>query len=77
MPDINKIVKSVRSVIHPGIEVPESAEKDPIAYRLVEIDKLIKEIAEKHAQLGKDLAKVNNMIIGLFEDLQKAKTQQG
>ena len=75
MPDFNAIVKEVKSVLRPGIVVPKDKEADPIGYRIAELGNLIKKLAEVNAQQGKDIAKINNMLIGLFEDLQKMKTE--
>jgi hypothetical protein len=71
--DLQKIVKSVKSMVAPGVVVPESAKDDPMGYKMLEISKEVKNLVDLHAKMAEGLAKVNNMVGSLYQDVAALK----
>lgn len=73
--DIQGIVKNVKSMISPGVEIPETAKGDPIMYKLSEITKELKILAELHVKQADELAKLDGMVGSLYQDITTLKNK--
>lgn len=67
--DLQSIVNSVKTII--GAEsTPKVTEGDPIGTKIVEISKLLQSVASMQSQSSKDLTKINDLLNGLYRDLE-------
>ena len=68
--DLQKIIDDVKSVITPP-PIPEASKDDPIGYRLSELNKLAKELAETHTKQADSIAKLNVELGELYKEISK------
>lgn len=73
--DIQGIVKNVKSMISPGVEIPETAKGDPIMYKLSEVTKGLKILAELQVKQADELAKLDGMVGSLYQDIAALKNK--
>lgn len=77
IPDLSKlnlkgIMDNVKAMIG-QTPIPEASKDDPIAYRLSELSKITKSLADLHAKEADEIAKLSTMLGALYQDLTQAK----
>lgn len=73
--DLNQIVDSIKSLVTPGGGTPEVDPEDAIGVKLAQISILLQELAKNQEQQAKDFMKVNQLINGIYKDLQQFRQQ--
>jgi hypothetical protein len=68
--DFQNIVNSVKSIINPESSILKGAESDPIGAKILNINTLLKDVANAHAKSAKDLAQINHLLNELYRDLE-------
>lgn len=66
--DVKSILDSVKSMIG-STPIPEAAKENPIEYRLSELSKALKKMAELQTQQADMLAKADVMLGELYQDV--------
>lgn len=69
--DITGIVDNLKSMINPGGSTPEVDPSDAIGLKLAELSTLSQEVAKQHAELAKDFQKMNQLLNGIYKDLEQ------
>lgn len=77
IPDFSKlnlkgIMDNVKAMIGQN-PIPEAAKDDPIGYRLSELSKSVKSLADLHTQEADEIAKLNTMLGELYQNLAQTK----
>jgi len=68
--DVSGIVNSLKSMINPAGGTPDVDPSDAIGMKIAQVSTLVQEMAKVQAQQTKDLQKVNQLLNGLFQDLE-------
>ena len=69
--DFKSLVRTVRKVVNPEIEMPEDAEDQPIQYRIARLSELIKGLQDYHQETNHILGKVQTNLVELSELMQE------
>lgn len=69
--DFKSLVRTVRQVVNPEIEMPEDAEDQPIQYRIARLSELIQGLQEYHQETNHILGKVQTNLVELSELMQE------
>lgn len=77
IPDLSKlnlkgIMDNVKAMIG-QTPIPEVSKDDPIGYRLSELSKITKSLADLHAKEADEISKLSNMLGALYQDLTQVK----
>mgnify|MGYP005993591623 CR=1 FL=1 len=69
--DFKSLVRTVKKVVNPEIEMPEDAEDQPIQYRIARLSELIKGLQDYHQETNHILGKVQTNLVELSELMQE------
>lgn len=71
--DLDKILGGIKSMINPAGATPEVDPDDALGLKISQLSTLFQEIAKSHAQLAADFTKANEILNGLFKDLEAVR----
>jgi len=71
--DLDKILGGIKSMINPEGETPEIDPNDALGLKIAQLSALFQEMAKSHAQHAKDFTKANEILNGLFKDLEAVR----
>ena len=76
--DLDKILGGIKSMINPEGESPAVDPNDALGLKIAQLSALFQEMAKSHAELAKEFAKANEILNGLFKDLESVRgSEQG
>jgi len=71
--DLDKILGGIKSMINPEGDTPEVDPNDALGLKIAQLSALFQEMAKSHAQHAKDFSKANDILNGLFKDLEAVR----
>jgi len=71
--DLDKILGGIKSMINPEGESPEVDPNDALGLKIAQLSALFQEMAKSHAELAKEFAKANEILNGLFKDIESIR----
>ena len=74
--DLDKILGGIKSMINPEEGSGSSIQVDPsdaLGMKVTELSALLQEISKTHAKLSKDFSKANDLLSGLFKDVEAVR----
>ena len=74
--DIDKILGGIKSMINPEGASPDVDPDDALGLKIAQLSALFQEMAKSHADLAKEFAKANEILNGLFKDLEAVRGQK-
>ncbi|MCB1827319.1 MAG: hypothetical protein KDH94_02755 [Coxiellaceae bacterium] len=72
--DLDGILGSIKSMISPDEAAAKVDPKDALGMKVTQLSALLKEISKSHAQLAKDFSKANDILSGLFKDVEAVRS---
>lgn len=68
--DISGIMNSLKTMINPAGGTPDVDPSDAIGVKIAQISTLVQDMAKAQSEQAKELAKVNQLLNGLYQDLE-------
>lgn len=73
--NLQDIMKNVKAMINPTV-IPEDAKKNPIGYRLSELNKIIASLSELHTKQADELARLNLALGELYQTISGKNSEE-
>lgn len=73
--DLDKILDGIKAMVGAEDEI-HSDPNDALEVKIEQLSALFKEITHEHTKLAKDYAKANEILAGLFKDLQAVRQKK-
>lgn len=74
--DLDKILSGIKSMIDPEGDSPEVDPNDALGLKIAQLSAVFQEMAKSHAQQAKDFTKANDILNGLFKDLEAVRVSK-
>jgi hypothetical protein len=72
--DLQGIMKNVKSIINPNSIIPESAQGNPVAFKLAEVIEAVKVLADAYGKQADIIARLNTLVGELSHEISLLQT---
>lgn len=73
--DLDKILGGIKSMIGAEEEAVHADPNDALGQKIEALNDVFNELSKTHAKLAKDFAKANELLLGVFKDLEAVRQQ--